>query len=578
MATRYTARLHVSSNPDVTTFGVPEIKPSEQNVGVSVILPAPRRERSPHEESFPWSDSRRGSARLRGARRRGPGRRPDRDHARPAHLDDGPGGLDRRGPAARRRPRRGRGQRRGRRPGEGGEREAEAPARDRRRPALARGRGVRRDAASRRGQGAGGLRRARQRLRHGGAAADPRARRAVHPDAVHTTLHAHAGDGARPDEVHGLPLPGDGPDAGSDDRRLPRHWGLVTGSVYMLLATGITLIFGVMKVANYGIVNPFSPYTGTLPSIKAFAVLAAVRELFVLQVLSFVFIFAIYAQSWNLAAHSGQHSLGHATFLGLGSYGSILLATRLGVPPAVALFLGPLLPALAGLGIGALCRRLREAYFGMVTFGCSTIIQVLVVEQFGWLTNRWDGLDAPRLAPEGLAIERAAVFNYLVGLALMVATYVGGASIMRSRTGLAFVAIHDNETVAAAAGVSVVRYRLLAMTAGGYIAGLAGARKGHTLTPHHFPRGLGIEDSVWPGPYSIPRGLGTAEGPLLRTPRLRGFWERSDPHVGGFDSLILIGLSLALVVTALPRGVYPVLARAVATVGVRVRPRAAGRP
>src|SRR2546427_4144520 len=223
MATRYTARLHVSSNPDVTTFGVPEIKPSEQNVGVSVILPAPRRERSPHEESFPWSDSHRGSARLRGARRRGPGRRPDRDHARPAHLDDGPGGLDRRGPAARRRARRGRGQRRGRRPGEGGEREARAPARDRRRPDLARGRGVRRDAASRRGQGAGGLRRARQRLRHGGAAADPRARRAVHPDAVHTPLHAHAGDGARPDEVHGLPLPGDGPDAGSDDRRLPRQ-------------------------------------------------------------------------------------------------------------------------------------------------------------------------------------------------------------------------------------------------------------------------------------------------------------------------------------------------------------------
>src|SRR5439155_1241760 len=77
----------------------------------------------------------------------------------------------------------------------------------------------------------------------------------------------------------------------------------------------------------------------------ALAFLAAVRELFVLQVLSFVFIFSIYAQSWNLVAHSGQHSLGHATFLGLGSYGSILVATRLGVPPAVALFLGPLLPA-----------------------------------------------------------------------------------------------------------------------------------------------------------------------------------------------------------------------------------------
>src|SRR2546428_9206839 len=101
----------------------------------------------------------------------------------------------------------------------------------------------------------------------------------------------------------------------------------------------------------------------------ALAFLAAVRELFVLQGLSFVFIFAIYAQSWNLAAHSGQHSLGHATFLGLGSYRPIPLATRLGLPPAVALFLGPLLPALAGLGIAALCPRLPEGSFAIATVG-----------------------------------------------------------------------------------------------------------------------------------------------------------------------------------------------------------------
>src|SRR3989454_1330772 len=75
----------------------------------------------------------------------------------------------------------------------------------------------------------------------------------------------------------------------------------------------------------------------------------------------------------------------------------------------------------------------------------------------------------------------------------MVATYVVVASIMRSRTGLAFIAIHDNETVAAAAGVSVVRYRLLAMTAGGYIAGPAGAINSHTLTRHISPGVFGID-------------------------------------------------------------------------------------
>jgi branched-chain amino acid transport system permease protein len=305
----------------------------------------------------------------------------------------------------------------------------------------------------------------------------------------------------------------------------------------------------------------------------ALAFLAAVRELYILQMLSFVFIFAIYAQSWNLVVHSGQHSLGHAAFLGLGSYGSIVVATRLGVPPAIALFLGPLVPAVAGLGIGGLCRRLREAYFGMVTFGCTAIVQVLVVEQFGWLTNRWDGLDAPRLAPAGFEIERVAVFNYVIGLALMVTTYVVVASIMRSRTGMAFIAIHDNETVAAAAGVSVVRYRLLAMTVGGYIAGLAGALNGHTLTRHISPGVFGIEDSIWPMLYSIAGGLGTAEGPILGTLVVRVFWEWAIRRVGGFDSLILIGLMLALVVTTLPRGLYPVVARAVGSIGARRLPR-----
>src|SRR2546427_249465 len=102
----------------------------------------------------------------------------------------------------------------------------------------------------------------------------------------------------------------------------------------------------------------------------ALAFLAAVRELYVLQMLSFVFIFAIYAQSWNLVAHSGQHSLGHAAFLGLGSYGSIVVATRLGVPSAVALFLGPLVSALAGLGIGGLCPRPRAADFRLGALRC----------------------------------------------------------------------------------------------------------------------------------------------------------------------------------------------------------------
>lgn len=300
--------------------------------------------------------------------------------------------------------------------------------------------------------------------------------------------------------------------------------------------------------------------------------LAVVRELFILQILTFVFIFAIYAQSWNLVAHSGQFSLGHATFLGLGGYASILAARHLGLAPAVALFVGPLLPALVGLGIGRLCLRLREWYLGMVTFGFAAIVQVLVVEQFGWLTNRWDGLDAPRLLPAGLDVERVAVGNYLISLGLMVATYLAVASLMRSKTGLAFATIHDNELVAGVSGVNVRRYRLLAMGLGGYIAGLAGALNGHTLTRHISPGVFGIEDSIWPLLYAIAGGLRTPEGPILGTLAVRLFWELTLRRLGGFESLILIGVMLAVIVRFVPEGLYPLAMRVAARLGARLAP------
>ena len=308
--------------------------------------------------------------------------------------------------------------------------------------------------------------------------------------------------------------------------------------------------------------------------LVAVVVLALVRELFVLQILTFVFVFAIYAQSWNVAAHSGQFSLGHATFLGLGAYASVLLAARAGVPVVVALFVGPLLPAAVGLGIARLCIRLREWYLGMVTFGCTAIVQVLVVEQFGFLTNRWDGLDAPRLVPAGLAVERVAVLNYVVALVLMIATYLLAAGVMSSKMGLALSAIHDNELVAGVSGINVRAWRLLAMALSAYLAGLAGALNSHTLTRHVSPGIFGVQDSIWPVLYTIAGGLRTPEGPILGTVVVRVFWEWALRRLGGFESLVLIGLMLALIVVACPRGLYVLAARAVTLAsGRRAGPR-----
>src|SRR5512136_227482 len=99
------------------------------------------------------------------------------------------------------------------------------------------------------------------------------------------------------------------------------------------------------------------------------------------QVFTLMLIFAIYASSWNLLAYSGQGSLGHAAFLGIGGFASALLVIKTGLPPIAGLILGSLLSAGIGLLIGLACVRLKAWFLAMVTFGFSVII-VTIISQF----------------------------------------------------------------------------------------------------------------------------------------------------------------------------------------------------
>jgi branched-chain amino acid transport system permease protein len=92
-----------------------------------------------------------------------------------------------------------------------------------------------------------------------------------------------------------------------------------------------------------------------------------------------ILISIIYASSWNLLAYSGQGSLGHAAFFGIGAYTSAILSTRWEASPFITMFFGAGLAAFAGLFVGLLCVRLREWFLAMVTFGVPVILTSLTV-------------------------------------------------------------------------------------------------------------------------------------------------------------------------------------------------------
>ncbi len=67
--------------------------------------------------------------------------------------------------------------------------------------------------------------------------------------------------------------------------------------------------------------------------VVSFAVLALIpifiTDTFFLFVFTLIFIFSIYAASWNFLANSGQGSLGHAAFLGIGGFSSAIIGSRI---------------------------------------------------------------------------------------------------------------------------------------------------------------------------------------------------------------------------------------------------------
>ncbi|MGA2121821.1 MAG: branched-chain amino acid ABC transporter permease [Methanoregula sp.] len=274
-------------------------------------------------------------------------------------------------------------------------------------------------------------------------------------------------------------------------------------------------------------------------------------SMFLLNLLVLMLIFIIFASAWNLLAFSGQGSLGHAAFFGIGAYASTLIAVHSGISPFITIFLGAAVAAFIGILIGLTCVRLKEWFLAMVTFGFAIIVQTLTVSVLAPVTGGWDGIASPRLISP--AIPGYQLIEYYAVLAITIASLIAIWYIMKSRIGLAFLAIRENELEARTAGVDPVRYRLLAFALSAFLAGIAGALQIHHigyLTPELY----GVDNSFWPITYVILGGLGTLAGPVIGTIVLTVIWEGLKTTGLTFGRYVIVGLILILTIIFLPKG------------------------
>ncbi len=302
---------------------------------------------------------------------------------------------------------------------------------------------------------------------------------------------------------------------------------------------------------------------------------------YAIDVLTLIVIFTIYASSWNLLAYSGQGSLGHAAFLGIGGFASGLIAVALNIPPIITILIGGLFSATIGLLIGLVCVRLKAWFLAMVTFGFSVIIES-IFKQFDSITHAVDGFAPPILAPRGLPF-------YFIAFAIAVISILIIYLTMKSKWGLAFKAIHENESEARMTGINTAKYKLLAFVISTFFAGLAGSLYAYSLN-YVDTSFFSAENSFLPLMMCVIGGLGTIEGPiigaiilqsinnLLSLPSVNDFLQSTVgsffPNVSNVAPplrFLTIGIFLILIVIFSPKGFSDILRKIFRSIQIRFK-------
>ena len=300
-------------------------------------------------------------------------------------------------------------------------------------------------------------------------------------------------------------------------------------------------------------------------------------NLYVLHVLIITGIFMIAAMSLNLLlGYTGQLSLGHVAFFGIGAYASSLVSLGFSVhllpgwlvglepkPVWLAMLCGIVLAGLCGWAIGRLSFKVRGAYFVIVTVSFVEVVRLVALN--------WVELTQGPMALNNIPYLRLGIpgiyeisflrkpANYYLVLAVAVICYIIIRRLVGSRAGRAMIALRENEPLAASVGVDVTRDLVLATVVSAAMAGAAGALYAHYVRI--------VDPDVFLFIYTVTMvimvvtgGKGTLAGPVvggiifgLLPETLRSF------AIGPEVQWVVYGVLMVLVVYFLPEGIVPAL-------------------
>jgi branched-chain amino acid transport system permease protein len=217
--------------------------------------------------------------------------------------------------------------------------------------------------------------------------------------------------------------------------------------------------------------------------------------------------------------YAGQVSMGQSTFMGVGAYAAGALTLHLNLPIWIVIPLAGLFAALFGAIFGLSAVRIKGFYLALTTIAAQFVFYFTMLK----LPKRWFGqLEGLRIEPAsllGFAFDTDIRMYYLIFIIVIFMCY-GAWSLVRSKTGRAFVAVRDNENAADIIGINVFYYKFLSFFIGAFYAGVAGALWAYYVRYIHAEQ-FSIWLSVWYMGMLIVGGMGSILGAIIGTVLIR---------------------------------------------------------
>lgn len=257
-----------------------------------------------------------------------------------------------------------------------------------------------------------------------------------------------------------------------------------------------------------------------------------------------------------LMGYTGQISLGHAGFLGIGAYSSAVLTANFSWSPLMAMLVGAVATGMLAFIVARPILKLKGHTLAMATLGLGIIISIVLTNEAKY-TGGPDGIAVPAFELWGWVIAGEKTWYAVVAVLLLLCTWAA-LNLIDSPGGRALQAIHGSEVASRVAGVDTTRFKVRIFVLSAVLASLAGSLSAHYVgfvTPGiaGFFHSIELVTMVVTGGMASVFGSIVGAALLTLLPQLLSTFE-------GWETVVY-GAILMLTMIFMPKGLVPTLRR-----------------